>query len=53
MHSFVMPISVLVVIGRWQQVKFVHPHDTCFDLQGDIYVAEWVATGRVTKLTQV
>ncbi|MCP4886323.1 MAG: hypothetical protein GY904_06890 [Planctomycetaceae bacterium] len=39
--------------NRWQQGKFVHPHDACFDLNGDIYVAEWVATGRITKLTRV
>ncbi len=38
---------------KWQQGKFVHPHDACFDLQGNIYVAEWVSTGRVTKLTRV
>lgn len=38
--------------SKWQQSKFVHPHDACFDLQGNIYVAEWVATGRVTKLTR-
>ena len=38
--------------SKWQQGKFVHPHDACFDLQGNIYVAEWVATGRVTKLTR-
>lgn len=39
--------------GRWEEGKFVHPHDACFDRQGDIYVAEWVATGRVTKLTRI
>ena len=22
--------------SRWQQGKFVHPHDACFDLQGNI-----------------
>ncbi len=38
---------------QWQQGKFVHPHDACFDQNGDIFVAEWVATGRVTKLTRV
>lgn len=38
--------------SKWQQGKFVHPHDACFDLQGNIYVAEWVGTGRVTKLTR-
>ena len=38
---------------RWQQGRFVHPHDACFDLEGNIYVAEWVSTGRITKLTRV
>lgn len=37
--------------SRWQQGKFVHPHDGCFDELGNIYIAEWVASGRVTKLT--
>ncbi len=39
--------------NRWQQGKFVHPHDACFDREGNIYVAEWVSSGRVTKLTRV
>lgn len=39
--------------SRWQQGKFVHPHDACFDHDGHLYVAEWVSTGRVTKLTRV
>ena len=39
--------------SQWQQGKFVHPHDACFDLDNNIYVAEWVSTGRVTKLTRV
>jgi hypothetical protein len=38
---------------RWTAGKFVHPHDACFDPQGNIYVAEWVATGRVTKLERL
>jgi len=38
---------------QWQDGKFVHPHDACFDNQGNIYVAEWVQTGRVTKLKKV
>ena len=38
---------------RWQPGKFVHPHDACFDQQGNIFVAEWVQTGRVTKLRKV
>jgi hypothetical protein len=33
--------------------KFLHPHDACFDADGNIYVAEWVATGRITKLRKV
>ena len=37
----------------WQTGKFVHPHDACFDQQGNIYVAEWVATGRITKLARL
>ncbi|MGB7348089.1 MAG: twin-arginine translocation signal domain-containing protein [Pirellulaceae bacterium] len=37
---------------QWQQGKFVHPHDACFDKEGNVYVAEWVSTGRVTKLTR-
>jgi hypothetical protein len=36
----------------WQQGKFVHPHDACFDADGNIYVAEWVHSGRITKLTR-
>lgn len=38
---------------QWQPGKFVHPHDACFDADGNIFVAEWVATGRVTKLRRV
>jgi hypothetical protein len=36
--------------NKWETGKFVHPHDACFDTEGNIYVAEWVATGRITKL---
>jgi hypothetical protein len=38
---------------QWQPGKFVHPHDACFDKDGNIYVVEWVGTGRVTKLTRL
>ena len=34
----------------WVNGKFVHPHDACFDNTGNILVAEWVATGRITRL---
>lgn len=38
---------------RWLAGKFVHPHDACFDPAGNIFVAEWVSTGRVTKLERL
>jgi hypothetical protein len=37
----------------WIDGKFVHPHDACFDNEGNIFVAEWVATGRVSRLKRV
>lgn len=39
--------------AMWLDGKFVHPHDACFDLNGDILVAEWVRTGRITKLERI
>jgi hypothetical protein len=33
--------------------KFVAPHGANFDAHGNIYVAEWVEAGRVTKLRRV
>jgi len=38
---------------KWQQGKFVHPHDACFDSVGNIFVAEWVSTGRITRLKKL
>lgn len=38
---------------KWRPGRFVHPHDACFDADGNIFVAEWVVTGRVTKLVKV
>lgn len=35
----------------WKEGKFVHPHDACFDHNGNIFVAEWVSSGRITKLS--
>lgn len=37
----------------WVDGKFIHPHDACFAPNGDIFVAEWVATGRISKLRKV
>ena len=39
--------------SRWLDGKFVHPHDACFGPNGEIYVAEWVQTGRVSRLKRV
>jgi hypothetical protein len=38
---------------RWPAGKFIHPHDACFDKDGNIFVAEWVATGRISFLRHV
>jgi hypothetical protein len=38
---------------KWIAGKFVHPHDACFDHEGNIFVAEWVETGRITKLKRL
>jgi hypothetical protein len=39
--------------AEWLPGQFVHPHDACFAENGDIYVAEWVSTGRITKLERL
>lgn len=39
--------------AQWQSGRFVHPHDACFDADGNIFVAEWVSTGRVSKLKRL
>jgi hypothetical protein len=33
--------------------KFIAPHAAAFDAHGNIYVAEWVEVGRVTRLRHV
>jgi hypothetical protein len=37
----------------WQPGRFIHPHDACFDRDGNIVVVEWVPTGRVSFLRKV
>jgi hypothetical protein len=44
--------SIRANASTWQDGKFIHPHDACFDVEGNIFVAEWVSTGRITKLTR-
>lgn len=39
--------------AQWEDGKFVHPHDACFAADGSIFVAEWVATGRISKLKKL
>ena len=39
--------------AKWLDGKFVHPHDACFAANGDIFVAEWVQTGRVSRLKKL
>jgi hypothetical protein len=38
---------------KMQPGKFSAPHACCVDSHGDIYVAEWISSGRVTKLKRV
>ena len=38
---------------EWLPGKFVHPHDACFDRDGNIFVVEWVEPGRVSLLRRV
>jgi hypothetical protein len=38
---------------EWPAGKFIHPHDAAFDKDGNIFVVEWVATGRVSLLKKV
>lgn len=39
--------------SSWVSGRFIHPHDACFDNHGNILVAEWVQTGRISKLRKV
>jgi len=39
--------------SEWKEGRFIHPHDACFDRAGNIFVTEWVPTGRVSLLTRV
>lgn len=36
--------------GKFVPGRFVCPHAACFDRAGNIFVVEWVESGRVTKL---
>jgi hypothetical protein len=49
----VLGMKVRTQPDKWQAGKFVHPHDACFDAAGNIIVAEWVGTGRVSFLKKL
>lgn len=49
----VMKMNVRKDPSTWRDGKFAHPHDACFDKDGNIFVVEWVDTGRITKLTRL
>jgi hypothetical protein len=39
--------------SQWKTGKFIHPHDACFDRDGNMFVVEWVIGGRVSFLRHV
>jgi DNA-binding beta-propeller fold protein YncE len=39
--------------NRWENGRFIHPHDACFDQDGNILVVEWVTVGRASFLRHV
>lgn len=47
------PFKMRTQPERWENGKFIHPHDACYDKAGNIFVVEWVPTGRVTMLKKV
>ena len=38
--------------AEWKDGRFLHPHDACFAPDGNIFVAEWVAPGRISRLVK-
>jgi hypothetical protein len=38
---------------QWTDGRFVHPHDACFDHDGNLFVTEWVVPGRISKLRKL
>jgi hypothetical protein len=49
----VMKMEIRKDSSRWPDDKFVHPHDACFDREGNILVVEFVEPGRITKLRRL
>ncbi|MCC6669946.1 MAG: hypothetical protein IT458_02715 [Planctomycetes bacterium] len=38
---------------QWQDGHFLAPHSVCADARGDLYVMDWNAVGRITKLRRM
>jgi DNA-binding beta-propeller fold protein YncE len=38
---------------QWKEGQFISPHCVRWDSQGNLYVAEWLSTGRITKLKRL
>ena len=38
---------------EWIDGHFIAPHDACYDPDGNIYVAERIRSGRITKMTRI
>jgi hypothetical protein len=39
--------------NSWPEGRFIHPHDACYDHEGNIFVTEWVVPGRISKLSKL
>lgn len=42
-----------VLPEQWRDGQFISPHCVRWDSQGNLYVAEWLSTGRITKLKRL
>ncbi len=42
-----------VALDQWKDGEFISPHSACFDSAGNLYVMDWLALGRITKLERV
>ena len=37
----------------WMDGQFISPHSACWDSKGDLYVMDWLALGRISKLRRL
>lgn len=38
---------------EWVNGQFISPHSACWDANGDLYVTDWLALGRISKLKRL